>query len=243
MIRRLSRGAVVVAVVVGMAATTEVQGQDHGPRVELTIGVATDPDALGNTGVLEEGGYLGLGQVGRGAILQAGFSSAGIWRGLRPAVRMSWRPARSLGAWWTPCAPGAACPSILAEPDTRVSRADIVGGVEGRLPVALGPVVSALFVAAGVQRFTVSWREWGEPGGIHLPDGAETAHEAVFAGGLTLAVGAGRWTVLGRLDASVSRFGPGRVTGSSGAEVDLGRRRISAFAFSLGVRSRVGTAG
>ncbi|MEQ9569875.1 MAG: hypothetical protein RLN75_06765 [Longimicrobiales bacterium] len=203
-------------------------------RLEVAVGAASDPGVLGHTGVLVEGGYLHLGAPGVVPLLRFGVSSGRSWRGLRPALLVSWAPARRLAARWNPCAPGSFCPSILAEPNTRTSRTWGVAGVEAELPVGLGPVVPAVFVGAGVDRVSVAWREWGEVGGLHLAEGSAATHEALLEGGLTLTVGAGPWRLLGRLDASTSRFGPGRV--ESGVPVDLGRRSITTVAASMGVR-------
>lgn len=229
------------------AAELPAQSREPDPgglAVELSVGVVSNPGALGHTSQVDPVGYFSLGGPDPAPSLGLAVVLPPTLVGLRPVARVSWAPDADLRTQWIPCAPGAACPSILAllaPGDGRVSRREALLGVERELPVALGPVVPGASVSVGVRQYRLSWEEFGEPGEIFLPAGSHGETDLLVKGGLSAALRSGGWELVTRVEAGLGRHGPGVVdavqpTLDSPATIDLGRETLTEYTVSMGIR-------
>jgi hypothetical protein len=233
-----------LAVVSGLSlATVPAAAQGvRSPTAELGGGVFTAHKDLGHAYPLTPDGHLRLGRLRAGAAADVGVLLETPLFGLRPLLRLAYAPSRAVPASWRPCEPWAACPAILIQPETRVSRVHLMAGVE--LPLvrfARGGDLHATF-AAGGRRYGISWEEWGGPpeDSFHLPEGADGMWDPLLQTGVGIAVEVGVYAVVMQWSVSWSDFGPGVRSGPDGsggiATVDLGRRRMAQHAVRVGVR-------
>lgn len=241
--------AIFLLLVASSAATSDVaaQARDADPTglaVELSAGVVSNPGALGHTSQVDPAGYFSLGGPDPAPSLGLAVVLPPTLLGLRPVSRVSWAPGADLRTLWIPCAPGAACPSILAllaPADGRVSRREALLGLERELPVALGPVISGASLFVGVRQYRLSWEDFGEPGEIFLPAGSHGETDLLVKGGLSGILRSGRWELVTRVEAGLGRHGPGVVDAvqpvpDSPATIDLGRKTLTEYTVSMGIR-------
>ena len=241
----------VVSLVAAATVVSELSAQspDAGPErlaLEVSLGVVSNPGALGHTSTVEPAGYFDLGGPDPAPVLELAVVLPPTLLGARPLGRISWAPGADVRTRWIPCDPGAVCPSILAvlaPGDARVSRLEAVVGVERDLPVALGPFVPGASVALGVRRYGLSWEGWGEPGPLQLPPGSHGETDLLVKGGLS-AASSGPWALVTRVEAGLSRHGPGTVDASqatpdSPPTVDLGRQTLTEYTVSMAIRRRM----
>jgi hypothetical protein len=212
------------------------------PRLtgELGVGIFLAGNDLGHTGRIPPVGHLRLGAIDALPALDVGALLPTTVFGTRPFVRFIYGPSSRVSAVWLPCEAWAACPSILIQPVTRVSRTLATAGLE--IPVVrLGPsgVIHAR-VAAGVRRYALSWDAWGgATDSFNLIEGSYAESDALAQFGLGVTLPLGSIGITGYWSANVSSFGPGVLTAPDAATVDLGRARTATHVVGISARKAI----
>jgi hypothetical protein len=225
------------AVAVPVAATAQTESI----AVEIRAGVGLDSETLGfTTGVPQ--GHFNLGEVTAEPVFGLGLLLPAIGPGIRPQVRVSYRPPAGVVGNWIPCDPGVVCPAIFLPVDAHANRLQATVGAEVALASPAHLVRPYASVGIGIRRYGFSWEQIGAGSDTFiLESGSYGETDFVARFGLGAAVSLGEFDLTLEGEAGRSSFGPGVVAtpdqpATVASSVDLGRESKTEFTMSVGLR-------
>lgn len=196
-------------------------------------------DRLGNTDLIEAGGFMTLDEPDSGPLVGAGLSLSPLPLGLRPYVRLLYALPADVDARWTPCHPGVGCPAVLLEPDARTSRLHATAGLDVDVLGSGSPIRPRLSAGVGLRHLRLDWDGLPDAApSLALAPGAHGETDLLLQLGAEATVPMNRWELVARVSADFSDFGAGRVPDvvAPTTGIDLGRRNDEVYTVSLGVR-------
>ena len=209
--------------------------------IEARAGVGLGSETLGFTTSVPQGQF-NLADVTAAPMLGLGLVLPVVGPGIRPQLRVSYLLPVDVAGNWIPCDPGLACPDIYLPLDAQADRWQATVGAEFPLAASSLPLRPYVRVGVGLRRYGFSWKQIGAETDNFLLRAGSTGETDLMAGlGLGAAVSMGAFELSFEGAADLSSFGPGVVpivdpVLPAGPGIDLGRRSMTEFTLSVGLR-------